>query len=222
MAGAHPLSEPSPPAYHAPDKGAGSYNSLNPSVQDFATKYAAEAAAVGLQGKWPHASENLLHFLENSGSAKDQDVDAMLQDCPKLRDRTHQMEQDLASEAVAAAKAAKVKAPLTFPINTPWSGYYIAPTESQDWFYATGGMSYNRTGYVTVYPPSHAGGAWHYEMKSRVNIRDQYNWDGNKSTDIGPINVTDKQLARLHRTGLAREYTLKGRGSETTVTGDVP
>lgn len=53
-------------------------------------------------------------------------------------------------------------------------------------------------------------------------MRDQYNWDGSKSTQIGPFNVTDEQLAQLHRSGLAQEYTNYGRSSETTVEGSVP
>mgnify|MGYP003500725233 FL=1 len=47
-------------------------------------------------------------------------------------------------------------------------------------------------------------------MTTAVNIRDRYNWDGTKSTEIGPFTVTDEQLAELHRKGLAQEYTATG------------
>lgn len=49
--------------------------------------------------------------------------------------------------------------------------------------------------------------------------RDQYNWDGTKSTQIGPLTVTDEQLARLHRAGIAQEYTLTGESAVTTRKG---
>ena len=30
------------------------------------------------------------------------------------------------------------------PVNTAWNGHYIGPSESEKYYYATGGMQYNR------------------------------------------------------------------------------
>jgi len=53
-------------------------------------------------------------------------------------------------------------------------------------------------------------------------VRDQYNWDGPKSTQIGPITVTDAQLAALHRAGLAQEFTAYGQSSTRRTEGSTP
>lgn len=50
-------------------------------------------------------------------------------------------------------------------------------------------------------------------MGCPVRVADLYNWDGNKSTQIGPFNVKDSQLQELHRAGLAQEYDMSGESS---------
>ncbi|GAP78405.1 hypothetical protein Y09_1229 [Brachybacterium sp. SW0106-09] len=60
-------------------------------------------------------------------------------------------------------------------------------------------------------------------MNTTLNYRDQYNWDGSKSTTIdlpGPVDptISDEQLAELHRAGLAKEFLLHGT-SERRTTG---
>ncbi|MFE6899711.1 hypothetical protein ACFVFJ_22890 [Streptomyces sp. NPDC057717] len=47
----------------------------------------------------------------------------------------------------------------------------------------------------------------------QVNVWDRYNRDPGKSTPIGPTEVTDADMARLHTTGLAREFDRRGSGS---------
>ena len=44
-------------------------------------------------------------------------------------------------------------------------------------------------------------------------MADRYNWDGDKSTQIFGMTVTDAQLQELHRAGLAQEYYLAGQSS---------
>lgn len=213
---------PDLPAWEPADEGAGEYGSQRAWPWDHAKKVAVELAANVMAGKWPDASRNLSHYLANTGEPLDQDVNQILSDVPQFQAKVDEVRTALAEDAVSRAQQAGAAGPLTFPISTAWAGYYIGPEQSQNWYYALGGVSYNLTGQVTVYPPSSPGGPWRYEVSTRVNLYDQYNWDGGKSTQIGPITVTDEELARLHRQGLAREYRNQGRSDTTTTVGTVP
>lgn len=218
--------KPEPPAREPVDEGAGEYSSDGNGFferlgkgDDLAVKAAAEAGAHALSGTWPNASRNLLHYLGNSGEPLKQDVDQMLTDVPQLNDAYTTYQDDLGVRAVSRAKELGVTGPTTFPVSTDWRGFYIDKGMSADWFYATGGIEYSVVGEVTVYPPSSPGGEWVYETTTSMVYRDQYNWDGTKATQIGPLTVTDEQLARLHRAGVAQEYTLTGESATTTRKG---
>lgn len=214
--------EPRPPAWKPPDKGAGKYNSEHAGPADYALKLAIESAANAAAGPLPHASSNLLHYLANDGKPLQLDVNQLLKDVPDFRNTVNQDRKFFGMWAVDKAKKRGAKGPITYPINTRWHGYYIDQSQSNDWFYATGGFSYNQTGKVTVYPPDKPGDKWRYEVSTRVNYRDRYNWDANqkKKTPFGPATVSDKTLAELHRKGLAQEYTLYGRSDEQTSKGE--
>lgn len=220
VAGTTPPAIPDPPEWTPPDEGAGTHGSESAGVGDHATKFAAEAAANGLAWTWPDASRNLLHFLGNSGDPLEQDVDAMLAASQNFSTEVDQQRDRVIASAIEQAESMGSTGPVTFPVNTPWRGVYIS--DNDNWFYALGGISYNQTGYVTLTPPVEQGGSWTYVWSTEVNIRDRYNWDGTKSTDIGPINISDEQLAELHRKGLAREYTAVGSSSSQHHTGEAP
>jgi hypothetical protein len=208
---------PEPPAWEPVDEGAGEWgseDSLASQAKARLMRALAESAANAMAGKWPNASRNLLHFLSNSGEPLEQDVDQMLNDVPQFRDEVDTTLENLAATAIAQAQAEGVDGPVTFPVNTAWTGFYISPSYSRDWFFALGGIQYNVTGQITVYPPSEPGGEWRYESRTQVNIRDQYNWDGGKSTQIGPFTVSDETLAEMHRVGIAREYLAYGQSQE--------
>jgi hypothetical protein len=213
---------PPPPAWSPPDAGAGEHDSSGVGIADRATEVAAEAAANAAAGLLPHASRNLLHYLGDSGKTFEQDVDAILRDVPAFAGDVDVQRDLLGRTAVANARASGASGPVTMPVSTQWTGFYIGSNLSKDWFYALGGISYSLVGQVTVYPPVKAGEPWRYETTTRVVIRDRYNWDHGKSTQIGPFTVTDDQLAKLHRVGLAQEYTVVGTSDTGTTKGDVP
>lgn len=49
---------------------------------------------------------------------------------------------------------------------------------------------------------------------------DRYNWDAGKSTTFpGGVVIPDSEMGRLHKTGLAREFDM--RGSSSTYTYDL-
>lgn len=216
------VSLPDPPAWTPPDAGAGEHGSEDAGASDHALKLAVESAANAVAGAWPHASRNLLHFLDNSGDPMTQDVDAMLSDVPGLKQTTSENLQLLVAQAIQKAQSAGATGPVTMPVSTAWTGYYITKDQSADWFYALGGIQWNQTGQVTVYPPKAPGEPWTYATTTQVNIRDRYNWDGTKATQIGPLTITDETLAGLHRKGLAQEFTATGSSSTTTTKGDAP
>lgn len=215
--GTTPLENPEPPAWEPPDEGGGVHASEDAGLKDRLTKRAAQLAANALAGKWPDASRNLSHFLGNTGEPLDQDVDSMLESSANFRSAVETAESDLGALAIEQAQQSGATGPVTFPINTAWQGVYL--NDSDNWFYALNGISWNLTGSVTAYPPSTPGGEWTYKMSTNVNIRDRYNWDGTKSTDIGPFTVTDEQLAELHRKGLAKEYTATGTSGTRETSG---
>ena len=199
---------PQPPVWEPSDAGGGQHASEGAGVGDRATEFAAEAAANAMAGAWPDASRTLLHCLGNSGDTLDQDVDSMLESSQNLSDAVDLGEANLAALALERAQAAGATEPVTFPINSSWRGVFMS--DDDNWYYALNGIQWNLSGQVTVNPPTTPGGEWTYSMTTAVNIRDRYNWDGTKSTEIGPFTVTDEQLAELHRKGLAQEYTATG------------
>ena len=218
--GTTPPDIPDPPEWTPPDAGAGEHGSESAGVGDHATKFAAEAAANGLAWTWPDASRNLLHFLGNTGDPLEQDVDSMLAASQTFREEVDAQRSRVIASAIEQAEGVGSTGPVTFPVSTPWRGAHIS--DYQHGFYALGGISFNQTGYVTVTPPAEAGGSWTYVWSTEVNIRDRYNWDGGKSTNILGMEITDEQLAELQRKGLAREYTAVGTSSSQHHTGEIP
>ncbi|MBD7918514.1 hypothetical protein H9657_09520 [Cellulomonas sp. Sa3CUA2] len=208
-----------PPTWEPVDPGAGAYASEGSGVDDEATKFAAEAGANTLSGAWPHASRNLLHFLGNSGEPLEQDVDALLADVPALATEYQGLQDEMGVTALLQAQEAGFTEPVTYPLSTPWSGFYIGSHLSNDWYYAMGGIQWSAVGEVTVYPPTATEPAWTYETTTSLVLRDRYNWDGGKGVTIGPLDVTDEQLAELHRAGVAQEFTATGESAVTSRKG---
>jgi hypothetical protein len=216
------VAPPEPKAWTPADQGAGRHGSEFAGPKDRAVKVAAEGGAASLSGKWPDASRNLLHFLGNSGKPLTQDVDKMLREVPGLDQAVKAEQTSIADAAIKDAKARGCTGPVTYPVQTNWDGYYISPDQSENWYYALGGVNHSQTGQVTVYPPEKPGDQWRYEIDTQVHIRDQYNWDGGKSTQIGPLTITDESLAALHRGGIAQEFMATGTSSLRTGSGQMP
>lgn len=211
---------PDPAPWEPVDEGAGEYDSEFAGPVDRATEVAAEAAAHAMSGRWPDAARNLLHFLGGSGDPLAQDVDAMLDDVPDFAGAVAREQERLALAAVAAAQESGATGPVTFPVSSSWQGFRYGARDN--WFYALGSWQHSQTGYVTVTPPSTPGGEWTYTTETTTRVQDQYNWDGSKSTDIGPFTVTDEQLAALHRAGLAQEFTAYGQSTTRRTEGSTP
>lgn len=210
--------DPGMTEWHPVDPGAGDWSSEDATIADHASHEAATLAATLMSSTWPDASDNLLHFLSNSGTDKQMDLDAYLEDESEIRTAIQSRERSIGLAAIERAKTSGIEGPVTFPVQTGWPGVEAA---SHNWYYATGSGNYSMHGQVTVYPPDANHPEWRFEMDTTLHYRDQYNWDGSKSTVIdlpGPFDptVTDQQLAELHRAGLAKEFLLHGSTARRT------
>jgi hypothetical protein len=203
---------PGPPPNPPTDPGAGEHGS-DPwytrgddlIMRELARNAALFADTIG----WTHAAHNLLHYLDNSGDDLKVSPDEMMRDATGFRaDADKTIADEMRRIAAEAAANGTYGKPVEF--TTGWKGYYIGPEESKDWFYAMGGIQYAVTGVATVYPPDHAGGEPRIEMQYQVHVFDRYNWDGDKSTQIGPFTITDEKMAEMHRAGVAQEYNIAG------------
>jgi hypothetical protein len=51
----------------------------------------------------------------------------------------------------------------------------------------------------------------------QANVWDRYNWDAGKSTNFpGGVVIPDSEMGRLHKTGLAQEFDMRGNSSTYT------
>ncbi|GAA1081138.1 hypothetical protein [Nocardiopsis metallicus] len=161
-----------------------------------------------------NASQNMAHYLENSGEPLEQDVNDMLKSVDRFNSDVEQEQTDLIMEAIRQAKAEGGNGPFTFPIRTPWAQHHGNQDEDgNDWYFASGSWQYSQTGDIVV--TREPDGSWTYDMEVQVHMRDQYDWhgadDSNLKVDIPFIGqVDDEELAELARAGLAQEFTMHG------------
>lgn len=212
---------PPPPPWEKHDEGSGEWGSQPwySRGDDAAFKAAIEAGLPVIGQKWPHAADLLGHYLDNSGTPYPLDVDAMMNDIPDMRNRADAMVDDQVNRIVAdAAATGQYGVPVSFRTE-PWQGYYMDSEANPDWYRAVGGVDMSVGGVVTVYPPDTPGGEPRVHVESQVNVADRYNWDEGKETKIGPITITDKQMAGLQTAGLAREFDIAGASSVSSYDG---
>jgi hypothetical protein len=182
---------------------------------------AYNAATVADAAGWTYAAKHLNHYLGNSGENITINPDEMMRDAGQFR---AEVDKTVANEMRRMAAEAEANGTFGKPsqFTTDWKGHYITKGENADWFYAMGGIQYSVSGEVTVHPPDQPGGEPRVEMQYKTHVFDRYNWDGGKSTDIGPITITDDQMAELHRAGVAQEYNITGSTEPKQYNGIVP
>ncbi|RYJ20087.1 hypothetical protein CU044_7418 [Streptomyces sp. L-9-10] len=196
----------------AADDGAGPYDVEDPGWSD--RWIHAQAGMMTDAGDFignTDASRNMNHYLEGSGDTLNLDVDRMLTDDETLRltaETSVAAHQDRWRQQALEAFEQSGGKPVTIPVETPALGYTHS---DRNWYLAVGSGMSNTTGAVTVVPG--ADGRPQVALDYQVNVWDRYNWDPGKSTPIGPTTITDADMARLHTTGLAREFDMRGSGS---------
>ncbi|MDI3407830.1 hypothetical protein [Streptomyces cavernicola] len=206
-----------PPAL---DEGSGDYKSREPTEEDQGIKN-----RMGLFAGWspavlggPIASKHMMHFLGNSGDPMDIDVDAMLNDLPDMqRNSERQLAENADSwKAQALAEFERTGKPVSMVQQTGWQGWEAE--KDSDWYHAMGSYHYNTVAQVEVVPGP--DGEPKATIRYQTHVHDRYNWDKGKETPVPALgNVSDADLARLHRAGLAREFDMSGQSEVRTWKG---
>jgi hypothetical protein len=157
----------------------------------------------------------MAHYLGNSGSPMALPVDKMMADVPAFKTyvddivRLHQ--DDWRKQALDEFKKNGGR-PVAFPVEAKQpESFYFAQEVDPNWFYAVGGANTNVTGVVTAVPD--ANGNPRVSVDYQANVWDRYNWDEGKGVNVGPLDIPDGQMAKLHRAGLAQEFDMSGSSS---------
>ncbi|MEV7770676.1 hypothetical protein [Kitasatospora sp. NPDC086791] len=202
------------------DRGAGDYNTESPTDKDrkLATTLGAGIAAMPFAAGGTHASANMAHYLSGTGEPLELNVEDMLKDIPDFQESVSTtLDGNLNGwQAEALAEYRRTGKPVSLVHQTGWQPMSATPDSSKDWFYAVGSFHYNTEAKVEVKPTS-PGAPPEVTVTYRTNVRDRYNWDSGKATDVpGVGQVTDHDIQRLHKTGLAREFDMGGTSKART------
>ncbi|MDX3228401.1 hypothetical protein [Streptomyces sp. ME19-01-6] len=199
----------------SPDAGSGRHGVESPGFGERVTLEKAKALAEGasLMGM-NDAARHLTHYLDNSGATLDLPVDKMMKGDDAFRNKTLEAimdnEDKWRSQALAEFKRNGGR-PVAIPVETAESGFRFNRSGDENWYLAVGSLSTNISGVVTVAPG--AGGKPHIGLDYQLNAWDRYNWDSGKGTEIAGVTFTDEEMGRLHRTGLAQEFDVRGSSS---------
>ncbi|MEV6136364.1 hypothetical protein AB0L63_09935 [Nocardia sp. NPDC051990] len=216
-----PIPGPLPPPPDDSGQAAWGSQPIYSRADDVAFAKIAAAASVAADASgWTHASAHLNHYLDNTGKPLTIDADAMLRDVPKANTEANSVAQTEIRRITTDVSAAQnYDNPVQF--QSQWSGFYITQALSEDWFFAMGGIQLSVTGVVTVHKPAE-GAEPSITVEYKVHVHDRYNWDGDKSTKIAGVEVSDKRMGALHTAGLAREYDIDGSSGTRRYEGTVP
>lgn len=207
-----PSQIPPPPPWQPHDKGAGEWGSQPwySRGDDLAFKAAIEEALPAIGLKWPHAAQMMQRYLDNTGGRQQVDLDGMLSGMPEMQSFADQILIQPEIDRIVAQAQSNNQYNQPIPFRTGWKGYYLPPEKYPDWFRAVGGVDLSAGGVVTVSPPATPGGPPQVNVTSQLNLADQYNWDPGKTTQVGPVTISDARMAGLQTAGLAREFTISG------------
>lgn len=214
-----PAPLPAPPA----DTGQGAWGSqpIYSRADDVAFAQIAAAASIAADAAgWTNAAAHLDHYLGNSGELLTINADAVLRDVSAADAQANSMAETEIRRITAEVTVGKLYgSPVEF--RSQWLGFYIGKGLSEDWFFAMGGIHLSVTGVVTVVAPAE-GAEPTVSVDYKVHVHDRYNWDGEKSTEIAGVTVSDKRMGALHTAGLAREYDIEGSSGIRSYQGAVP
>ncbi|WP_237518313.1 hypothetical protein [Streptomyces sp. SID4982] len=199
----------------APDRGSGRHGAEEATLTEFMTKDKMRMLASGSDWQGMNdASRHMQHYLENTGEPLDLPVDKMLHDDEGLRVHTEEAirgKQNAWRDQALEEFRRNGGRPVSIPVETGNRDYSFPQGTQGNWFYAVGSTRTNVTGVVSVVPG--ADGEPKVGLDYQVNAWDRYNWDKGKGVAIGPLSIPDGQPSRLHTTGLAQEFDMRGSSS---------
>ncbi|MGW6422808.1 hypothetical protein ACWF82_09035 [Nocardia sp. NPDC055053] len=163
-----------------------------------------------------NAARGMRHYLGNSGDDMWIDPTVVMQDVASVKEHVDKV------VTIAITKLARNADNHNKPVefSSEWVGYAIPQEESLDWFLGMAAVEVSATGVATISPSS--GTQPRISMEYMVHMFDRYNWDGDKSTTVHGVTVTDAQLGSLHTAGLAKEFNQFGSSWIYTFEGDLP
>ncbi|NUK36980.1 hypothetical protein HRW16_33525 [Streptomyces lunaelactis] len=196
----------------APDRGSGRHAAEKAGWDEFMTQEKMKLLVQGadVQGM-SDASRHMAHYLEGSGEPMDLPVDKMMSDDKGFRSHIDRQIVDAQGEWREQALEEFRKnggRPVSIPVETKSADYSFQQDTDENWYFAVGSARANVTGVVTVVPD--ASGQPVVGLDYQANTWDRYNWDEGKGVTIGPIDIPDGQMGRMHTTGLANEFDMGG------------
>ncbi|MFD5079687.1 hypothetical protein [Streptomyces sp. NPDC058371] len=200
--------------WHSPDPGSGAFDTEDPTAKDLWFLSRAQAIAAGGDFTGENAaSRNMEHYLGKTGEPLDLDVDRILQDDSTFRDdvgvHIAQNQDTWRQQGLEAFEKAGGNKTVVVPVESHAVGRTFG---SDEWFHAVGSHQQNVSGMVTVSPGEN--GKPKISLDYQANVWDRYNWDAGKSTNFpGGVEIPDSEMGRLHKTGLAQEFDMRGSSS---------
>ncbi|MFD4831593.1 hypothetical protein ACFWPV_17325 [Streptomyces uncialis] len=201
----------------APDRGSGPHDVEKPGAQERRNREKMNVIAEFADIKGDNdASRHMAHYLGNSGTDMELPVDKMMSEVPGFQ--TH-VETSIGNregkwrEQALAEFRRNGGQPVSFSVETRTEDFMFSKSENLNWFFAVGSTRANVTGVVTVVPD--ANGDPRVGLDYQVNAWDRYNWDEDKAVTIdvpglSGLSIPDGEMARLHTTGVAREFDMAG------------
>ncbi|MGW7230586.1 hypothetical protein [Streptomyces cyaneofuscatus] len=197
----------------AADGGAGKHDSQSAGFDEWVSRQKMQLLTEGADWKgMTDASRHMDHYLGNSGRPMQLPVDKMMADVPAFKsyvDDTVRLNQEEWRKRAVEEFRKNGGKPVAFPVEAKQpEGFYFTQKDNENWFYAVGGANSNVTGVVTAVPD--ADGNPKVSLDYQANVWDRYNWDEGKGVKVGPLDIPDGQMAKLHRVGLAQEFDMAG------------
>jgi len=185
----------------------------------YRAKYFAIAEVGGVLKDAPEARDLLLHYLGNSGTDVNVDVNKMLAEIPSFAEKVKQDRTRYGVDAAKRAKDASATGAVTSAIPDETLSHSVEQAESYNWWAAIHRFEYKHVGQVTVTP---SGDRWAFEVSSRIVLRDRYDWDPD-APNSGPAGAFDQgELDELNCYGWAQEFWCTGMSDEGELRGVAP
>jgi hypothetical protein len=200
---------PAFPPTRVPGPGSGEFDSIEPELRDrrLKSQMGLKATAAWIAG-YDDAAEHLQHYLGASGETIGVDIPGMIEEIPGFQDNIRESyRSNVISEVNATIAREYNGGTLEFAIVPKQWSSFSAP--DGNWFLALGIFEYNFTSSVVVSPGS--GGRLNVSITSNIHVYDRYDWNAGQVAPMPDGSmVLDNNMARLHRSGLARDFEIRG------------
>ncbi|MDW6063136.1 hypothetical protein SAZ11_40420 [Streptomyces sp. FXJ1.4098] len=154
--------------------------------------------------------QNLEHYLSNTGTPVDLDVDSMLRDDkPMYEDVEWAIVDHQEKWAEQARKELEKSGAQTVTVPVETKGKYFGFGD-QDWRDAVGTATFNVSGAMTAKLNEY--GKPEYYLDYQVNVWDRYS---HNESELNLTDPPDPDLAKLQEAGLAEDFDMRGSSSVT-------